>query len=249
MRVTKAAIAQWQEVSLPGKVDGHMRVQYHDVLPEEAGLVGTTVEMLDGAQALWHSHPRGQIFFAISGLGQIQVDGGILSSCGLVTRSGHPLASVTATARRPATISPSARSTLWTQPLAPSSTGDLALIRSPATRGSASPSSLGEGVSTGGLVVGRRHMCSMVASPRCRPDEGQRHPERHRRCQLRKLAGCPSSVSIWFRCVRTLWLRLPGMPRSWGSSLCGWGSTSSPLLAMSPRITPAVPLTLSRGHR
>lgn len=76
MRVTKAAIAQWQEVSLPGKVDGDMRVQYHDVPPEEAGLVGTTIEMLDGAQALWHSHPRGQIFFAISGLGQIQVDGG-----------------------------------------------------------------------------------------------------------------------------------------------------------------------------
>ena len=36
MRVTKAAIAQWQEVSLPGKVDGDMRVQYHDVPPEEA---------------------------------------------------------------------------------------------------------------------------------------------------------------------------------------------------------------------
>jgi quercetin dioxygenase-like cupin family protein len=32
--------------------------------------------MFDGAQALWHSHPRGQILFAISGVGQIQVEGG-----------------------------------------------------------------------------------------------------------------------------------------------------------------------------
>jgi quercetin dioxygenase-like cupin family protein len=76
MRVTTAAGAQWQEVSLPGKIVGDIRLYHHDVPREETDLTGTTVEMLDGAQALWHSHPRGQIFFAISGLGQIQVEGG-----------------------------------------------------------------------------------------------------------------------------------------------------------------------------
>jgi quercetin dioxygenase-like cupin family protein len=76
MRVTTAAGAHWQEVSLPGKIVGDIRVYYHDVPREETDLVPTTVEMLDGAQAVWHSHPRGQILFAISGVGQIQPEGG-----------------------------------------------------------------------------------------------------------------------------------------------------------------------------
>jgi quercetin dioxygenase-like cupin family protein len=76
MRVTTAANAQWQEISLPGKIAGNIRMYYHDVPRDETDMVPTTVEMLDGAQALWHSHPRGQIFFAISGVGRIQVEGG-----------------------------------------------------------------------------------------------------------------------------------------------------------------------------
>lgn len=75
MRVTTTDSTQWQEVSLPGKIVGDIRLYYHDVPREETDLVGTTVEMFDGAQAVWHSHPHGQIFFAISGLGQIQVEG------------------------------------------------------------------------------------------------------------------------------------------------------------------------------
>lgn len=35
-----------------------------------------TVELADGARAAWHSHPRGQILVAISGLGQVQNEGG-----------------------------------------------------------------------------------------------------------------------------------------------------------------------------
>jgi quercetin dioxygenase-like cupin family protein len=75
MRITKVAEAQWQEVSLPGKIEGVVRAYSHDVPRDETDMNLTTVEMRNGAQALWHSHPRGQLFVAISGLGQIQAQG------------------------------------------------------------------------------------------------------------------------------------------------------------------------------
>ena len=76
MRVTTAANVQWEALSLPGKLVGDMRAYYHDVPLEKNNFVPTTVEMFDGASALWHSHPRGQVLFAISGVGQVQVEGG-----------------------------------------------------------------------------------------------------------------------------------------------------------------------------
>lgn len=75
MRVTTSVGAKWQQVSLPGKITGEIRVYFHDIPREETDITGTTVEMPDGARALWHSHPRGQFLIAVSGLGQVQVDG------------------------------------------------------------------------------------------------------------------------------------------------------------------------------
>lgn len=76
MRVTRSAEAKWQQISLPGKIVGEIRVYFHDIPREETDMTGTTVEMPDGARALWHSHPRGQFLIAVSGLGQVQVEGG-----------------------------------------------------------------------------------------------------------------------------------------------------------------------------
>ena len=76
MRVTTSAGAKWQQVSLPDKIVGEIRVYFHDIPREETDMTGTTVEMPDGARALWHSHPRGQFLIAVSGLGQVQVEGG-----------------------------------------------------------------------------------------------------------------------------------------------------------------------------
>jgi quercetin dioxygenase-like cupin family protein len=68
VRVTTAAEAEWQP-GLPGRRLGDARLRLFDIPPEETQLTAMTVESKDGARAVWHSHPRGQILVAISGLG------------------------------------------------------------------------------------------------------------------------------------------------------------------------------------
>jgi mannose-6-phosphate isomerase-like protein (cupin superfamily) len=58
MRVTTHAKADWQP-GFPGKILGDSRLFLFDIPREET----------------WHSHPRGQILVAISGLGLIQAEG------------------------------------------------------------------------------------------------------------------------------------------------------------------------------
>jgi quercetin dioxygenase-like cupin family protein len=77
MRVTPAAKADWQP-GVPGKILGDARLFLFDIPREETELTAMTVELRDGARATWHSHPRGQILVAISGLGQIQAEEGEL---------------------------------------------------------------------------------------------------------------------------------------------------------------------------
>jgi quercetin dioxygenase-like cupin family protein len=75
VRVTTAAGAQWQP-GPPGRIRGDARVLLFDIPREETGLTAMTVDLKDGASATWHSHPCGQILVVISGLGQIQAEGG-----------------------------------------------------------------------------------------------------------------------------------------------------------------------------
>ncbi len=75
MRVTTAAQAEWQP-GPPGRMQGDARVRLFDIPPQDSDLTAMTVEMKDGARAAWHSHPRGQILLAVSGLGHVQADGG-----------------------------------------------------------------------------------------------------------------------------------------------------------------------------
>jgi quercetin dioxygenase-like cupin family protein len=75
MRVTTAVKADWQP-GPPGRIVGDARLYLYDIPRAETELTGMTVELKDGARAAWHSHPRGQILVAISGLGQIQAAGG-----------------------------------------------------------------------------------------------------------------------------------------------------------------------------
>ena len=74
MRLTAAAEATWQ-AGAPGRMRGEVRARLFDIPREETELTAMTVELKDGARAGWHSHPRGQILIAISGLGQVQADG------------------------------------------------------------------------------------------------------------------------------------------------------------------------------
>jgi len=55
---------------------GDARLHLFDIPREATELTAMTVELKDGARAVWHSHPRGQILVAISGLGQVQAAGG-----------------------------------------------------------------------------------------------------------------------------------------------------------------------------
>jgi quercetin dioxygenase-like cupin family protein len=75
VRVTTAAGAQWQP-GPPGRILGDARVSLVDISREETDLTAMTVERKDGARATWHSHPCGQILVVISGLGQVQAEGG-----------------------------------------------------------------------------------------------------------------------------------------------------------------------------
>jgi quercetin dioxygenase-like cupin family protein len=75
VRVTTAAGAQWQP-GPPGRIRGDARVLLFDIPREETDLTAMTVDLKDGASATWHSHPCGQILVVISGLGQIQAEGG-----------------------------------------------------------------------------------------------------------------------------------------------------------------------------
>ena len=75
MRVTKAAEAEWQP-GFPGRTLGDVRLRLFDLPRGETQLTAMTVELKNGAHAVWHSHPCGQILVAISGLGQVQADGG-----------------------------------------------------------------------------------------------------------------------------------------------------------------------------
>jgi quercetin dioxygenase-like cupin family protein len=75
MRVTTPAKADWQP-GFPGKILGDARLFLFDIPREETELTAMTVELKDGARATWHSHPRGQILVVISGLGQVQAEGG-----------------------------------------------------------------------------------------------------------------------------------------------------------------------------
>lgn len=75
MRVTKASDADWQ-AGVPGRMTGEARLYLFDISRDETELTAMTVELKDGAKAAWHSHPRGQILIAVSGLGQIQAEGG-----------------------------------------------------------------------------------------------------------------------------------------------------------------------------
>jgi quercetin dioxygenase-like cupin family protein len=75
VRVTTAAEAEWQP-GVPGRIVGDARLHRFDLPREETELTAMTVELVDGACAVWHSHPRGQILIAISGLGQVQAEGG-----------------------------------------------------------------------------------------------------------------------------------------------------------------------------
>lgn len=75
MRVTTAAEAEWQP-GFPGRMLSDARLHLFDIPREETELTAMTVELKDGARAVWHSHPRGQILVAISGLGQVQAEAG-----------------------------------------------------------------------------------------------------------------------------------------------------------------------------
>jgi quercetin dioxygenase-like cupin family protein len=75
VRVTTAAGAQWQP-GPPGRIRGDAKVLLFDIPREETDLTAMTVDLKDGASAAWHSHPCGQILVVISGLGQIQAEGG-----------------------------------------------------------------------------------------------------------------------------------------------------------------------------
>ena len=75
MRVTTAAGAQWQP-GPPDRILGDARVCLFDIPREETELTAMTVDLKDGARATWHSHPCGQILVALSGLGQVQAEGG-----------------------------------------------------------------------------------------------------------------------------------------------------------------------------
>jgi quercetin dioxygenase-like cupin family protein len=75
VRVTTAAGAQWQP-GPPGRIRGDAKVLLFDIPREETDLTAMTVDLKDGASATWHSHPCGQILVVISGLGQIQAEGG-----------------------------------------------------------------------------------------------------------------------------------------------------------------------------
>lgn len=55
---------------------GNARLHLFDIPREETELTAMTVELTDGAYAVWHSHPCGQILIAISGLGRVQAEGG-----------------------------------------------------------------------------------------------------------------------------------------------------------------------------
>jgi quercetin dioxygenase-like cupin family protein len=77
VRVTTAAQAAWQP-GFPGRMLGDVRLRLFDIPRAETELTAMTVELKDGARAVWHSHPRGQILLAISGLGQIQAAGGTI---------------------------------------------------------------------------------------------------------------------------------------------------------------------------
>jgi quercetin dioxygenase-like cupin family protein len=74
MRVTTHAKADWQP-GFPGKILGDSRLFLFDIPREETELTAMTAELKDGARTAWHSHPRGQILVAISGLGLIQAEG------------------------------------------------------------------------------------------------------------------------------------------------------------------------------
>jgi quercetin dioxygenase-like cupin family protein len=73
VRVTAAAEAEWQP-GIPGRILGDARLHLFDIPPEDTELTAMTVELQDGARTVWHSHPRGQILVAISGLGQVQAE-------------------------------------------------------------------------------------------------------------------------------------------------------------------------------
>jgi quercetin dioxygenase-like cupin family protein len=75
VRVTTAALAEWQP-GFPGRMLGDARLRVFDIPPEETDLTAMMVELKDGARAVWHSHPRGQILLAVSGLGHVQAEGG-----------------------------------------------------------------------------------------------------------------------------------------------------------------------------
>lgn len=74
MRVTTAARAKWQP-GFPGRMLGDSRLYIFDIPRAETELTAMTVELKNGARAVWHSHPRGQVLVAIAGLGQVQAEG------------------------------------------------------------------------------------------------------------------------------------------------------------------------------
>jgi quercetin dioxygenase-like cupin family protein len=75
VRVTTAAEAAWQP-GPAGLIKGDARLHLFDIPREETELTAMTVELTDGARSALHSHPRGQILVAVSGLGQVQAEGG-----------------------------------------------------------------------------------------------------------------------------------------------------------------------------
>jgi quercetin dioxygenase-like cupin family protein len=75
VRVTTAASAQWQP-GPPGRILGDASLYLFDIPRAETQLTAMTANLKNGARALWHSHPHGQILVALSGLGQVQADGG-----------------------------------------------------------------------------------------------------------------------------------------------------------------------------
>lgn len=75
MKVTTVRDAPWQP-GPPDRMTGDVRLRMFDIPAEQTPLTGMTVELRDGARTAWHSHPKGQILIAVSGLGQIQADGG-----------------------------------------------------------------------------------------------------------------------------------------------------------------------------
>jgi len=75
VRVTTVRDTGWQP-GPSGRIIGDARLRLFDIPPEQTTLTGMTVELRDGGRTAWHSHPRGQVLVAMSGLGQVQVDGG-----------------------------------------------------------------------------------------------------------------------------------------------------------------------------